>query len=141
MVCSQINGLVLSYGKEGIALINSPANTNLFKRVCTPLACALVLIFSVSIPALAAGVEEMESLEADSAGPSVEDDVVQLAVSASGKWVKSGDRWWYSYPNGTYATGWKIIDGKKYRFDNHGWMLIGWKVIDGFGTTLDLMVP
>ncbi len=54
---------------------------------------------------------------------------VKVTVSTpapTAKWVKSGNRWWYSYDNGSYATSWKQIDGTWYYFDAAGWMQTGW---------------
>lgn len=45
----------------------------------------------------------------------------------SGKWVKSGKRWWYRYSDGTYPSSTKlIINNATYRFDASGWMRTGW---------------
>ncbi len=53
------------------------------------------------------------------------------AMAASGKWIKSGSRWWYCHTDNTYtAGGWEKIDGLWYRFDKKGWMQTGW-VKDG----------
>ena len=41
------------------------------------------------------------------------------------RWVQSGDRWWYQYSDGSYAIGWKSINGIWYYFDSHGWMQTG----------------
>ena len=51
--------------------------------------------------------------------------------SNTGTWKASGNRWWYSYSNGSYARGWQQISGKWYYFDNSGWMLTGWAKVNG----------
>jgi len=53
------------------------------------------------------------------------------AMAASGRWIKSGSRWWYCHTDNTYtADGWEKINGEWYRFDKNGWMQTGW-VKDG----------
>lgn len=62
-------------------------------------------------------------------------------VNASGEWVKtaqpaqwikSGNLWWYRHTDGSYTkNGWETINGKKYHFDNVGWMQTDWQKIDG----------
>ena len=52
-------------------------------------------------------------------------------AESGGKWMKSGERWWWQYPDGSWpASEWKQIDGKWYHFDAKGWMQTGW-VQDG----------
>lgn len=42
----------------------------------------------------------------------------------AGTWNSNTIGWWYQEDNGTYpVSAWKYIDGKWYRFDNHGYML------------------
>lgn len=56
------------------------------------------------------------------------------APRVTGKWVKSGSRWWYSYDAKTQAAQkkkypaneWVIIGGKYYHFDGAGWMHKNW---------------
>ncbi|MCI6041800.1 N-acetylmuramoyl-L-alanine amidase [bacterium] len=49
-----------------------------------------------------------------------------------GHWVKSENRWWYQNDDGTYpALDWLTDNGKKYYFDEEGWMVTGWQKIDG----------
>lgn len=44
-----------------------------------------------------------------------------------GHWVKSGERWWWEYPDGTWPESqWLEIDGHWYYFDAEGWMCTGW---------------
>ncbi|MDO5708732.1 MAG: GH25 family lysozyme [Coriobacteriales bacterium] len=59
-------------------------------------------------------------------------------VGADGAWLgnegwrKSGDRWWYSYGDGTWvANQFKKIGKATYWFDKSGWMATGWKKING----------
>lgn len=56
-------------------------------------------------------------------------------VDASGlwqpnQWINNG-RWWYRYGDGSYPISkFDTINGKKYYFDNSGYMVTGWKLID-----------
>lgn len=44
------------------------------------------------------------------------------------EWIQSGGWWWYRHWDGSYtASGWEEIDGKKYYFDQDGWMVTGWQ--------------
>lgn len=51
------------------------------------------------------------------------------ALKAS--WEKGSKGWWYKYPDGTWATGWRQIEYKGepkwFLFDKDGWMLTGWR--------------
>ena len=48
----------------------------------------------------------------------------------SGKWMKSGTKWWYRYSNGSYPSNSLCkIDNKWYYFDTAGWMQTGWQKI------------
>lgn len=42
-------------------------------------------------------------------------------------WEKGSKGMWYRYPDGSWATGWALIDKKWYYFDADGWMLTGWR--------------
>ena len=46
-------------------------------------------------------------------------------------WEKGSKGWWYKYPDGTWATGWRQIvykgEPKWFLFDKDGWMLTGWR--------------
>lgn len=42
-------------------------------------------------------------------------------------WEKGTKGMWYKHPDGTWATGWALIDGKWYYFDKDGWLQTGWK--------------
>ncbi len=42
-------------------------------------------------------------------------------------WEKDSKGMWYRYPDGSWATGWALIDKKWYYFDADGWMLTGWR--------------
>ena len=49
------------------------------------------------------------------------------AFAASGRWMKSGSRWWYRHADSSYtADNWEKISGKWYHFDKKGWMQTGW---------------
>lgn len=45
-------------------------------------------------------------------------------------WEKGSKGMWYKYPDGTWATGWALIDKKWYYFDKDGWMLTGWRELE-----------
>lgn len=54
------------------------------------------------------------------------------AFGASGKWIKSGNRWWYRHADSSYTTnGWEKINNKWYHFDSKGWMQTGWIKVKG----------
>jgi glucan-binding YG repeat protein len=43
-------------------------------------------------------------------------------------WIKSGNTWYYRYPDGSYhKNSWAKINNKWYLFDNSGAMLTGWQ--------------
>ena len=46
----------------------------------------------------------------------------------TGEWLKGSKGIWYRYPDGTWATGWALIDNKWYLFDADGWLLHGWQL-------------
>ena len=49
------------------------------------------------------------------------------STGETGKWIKSGNRWWYRHADGSYTTNdWEKINGKWYHFDSAGWMQTGW---------------
>ena len=53
-------------------------------------------------------------------------------------WVKSGNVWYYRYPDGTYRkNGWEKVSGKWYYFDASGAMKTGWVTISGQTYYLD----
>lgn len=64
--------------------------------------------------------------------------IVVKTVPSSGKWVKSGSRYWYKYDTQTAKAKGKAyprneefsINGKTYRFDSAGWMKTGWQKVD-----------
>lgn len=60
---------------------------------------------------------------------SASSDNGQSGTTQKGKWVKSGNRWWYSYSNGTYAKGWLKVGSTSYYMDSKGWMKTGWQKI------------
>ena len=45
-------------------------------------------------------------------------------------WEKGSKGMWYRYPDGTWATGWALIDKKWYYFDKDGWLLTGWRELE-----------
>lgn len=58
--------------------------------------------------------------------------IPKWSLARDGEWVKSGDRWWWRYPDGTWPHDeLKEIDGHKYLFNSDGWMVIGWGKHDG----------
>lgn len=55
----------------------------------------------------------------------------QNVFADTGHWVQSGNRWWYQNNDETYPSQeWLTDNGKKYYFDEQGWMVTGWKKID-----------
>lgn len=53
-------------------------------------------------------------------------------------WNKSGNLWYFRYPDGTYPKDeWLSWNGKWYLFDPNGWMLTGWQVRNGQSYYLD----
>ncbi len=53
-------------------------------------------------------------------------------------WVKSGNVWYYRYPDGTYRkNGWEKVSGKWYYFDASGAMKTGWVTVNGQTYYLD----
>ena len=54
------------------------------------------------------------------------------AFAVSGKWIKSGTKWWYKRTDGSYTkNGWEKINNKWYHFDKDGWMQSGWLKLNG----------
>ena len=57
------------------------------------------------------------------------------STDMTGTWKKGSKGWWYKYPDGSWATGWKqiVYKGKPkwFLFDKDGWMLTGWREVDG----------
>mgnify|MGYP004514083871 FL=1 len=50
-------------------------------------------------------------------------------VGISGKWLKSGSKWWYQYEDGSYPAGRLCKIGNTwYGFDASGWMQTGWGI-------------
>lgn len=53
-------------------------------------------------------------------------------------WNKSGNLWFFRYPDGTCPKDeWLAWNGKWYLFDANGWMLTGWQVRNGQSYYLD----
>ncbi len=53
-------------------------------------------------------------------------------AKVTGKWMQSGDRWWYRWSDGAYAKSqFLTISGARYYFDGSGWMVTGWRKISG----------
>ena len=46
--------------------------------------------------------------------------------NTGGTWKSDDTGWWYQYDGGSWATGWKNIDGKDYYFNDQGYMQTGW---------------
>ena len=47
-------------------------------------------------------------------------------------WNKSGDTWYFRFPDGSLKTnGWEYIADKWYLFDDAGRMLTGWQKVEG----------
>ena len=55
-----------------------------------------------------------------------------------GSWIRSGNRWWYRYQDGSYPrSAWKELEGSWYYFDAEGWMATGWRQIGSIWYYLD----
>lgn len=53
----------------------------------------------------------------------------RCGVGISGKWLKSGSKWWYQYEDGSYPAGRLCKIGNTwYGFDASGWMQTGWGI-------------
>lgn len=63
----------------------------------------------------------------------------QFPIVGTGKWIKSGSRWWFSYDAASkkafgksYPTNeWVLIGNKRYHFDSAGWMNAKWLQLSG----------
>jgi len=53
-----------------------------------------------------------------------------IPMTASAAWVESAQGWQFQ-ENGGFATGWRLIDGLWYFFDNSGLMETGWLYYNG----------
>ena len=48
-------------------------------------------------------------------------------------WKSDWRGWWYTDNSARgYKTGWQVIDGKMYYFDQSGWMKTGWQKMNGY---------
>lgn len=65
------------------------------------------------------------------AGKSYTAEVPYQGKALKASWEKGSKGWWYRYPDGTWATGWRQIvykgEPKWFLFDKDGWMLTGWR--------------
>lgn len=53
----------------------------------------------------------------------------RCGVGISGKWLKSGSKWWHQYEDGSYPAGRLCKIGNTwYGFDASGWMQTGWGI-------------
>ena len=53
----------------------------------------------------------------------------RCGAEISGKWLKSGAKWWYQYEDGSYPAGRLCKIGNTwYGFDTSGWMQTGWGI-------------
>lgn len=70
-------------------------------------------------------VEEEKSGDSLSTDNNAENELeVQTATN---RWVRSGNRWWYCHRDGSYTKDdWEAINGVWYYFDQSGWMVTGW---------------
>lgn len=64
------------------------------------------------------------------AGKSYTAEVPYQGKMLKASWEKGSKGMWYRYPDGTWATGWALIDKKWYYFDQDGWMLTGWRELE-----------
>lgn len=55
-----------------------------------------------------------------------------FTAPVSAAWIKSGEKWWYQNPDGSYPKScWSNLSGQWYLFDQDGWMLTGWQQVGG----------
>lgn len=47
-------------------------------------------------------------------------------------WVHNQKGYWYQFEDGSWAVGWKKIDGKWYYFDADGYRVHGWAKVNGY---------
>lgn len=52
-------------------------------------------------------------------------------------WVHNVKGYWYQFSDGSWAVGWKKIDGKWYYFDADGYRVHGWAKVNGYWYWLD----
>jgi glucan-binding YG repeat protein len=56
-----------------------------------------------------------------------------FTAPVSAAWIKSGEKWWYQNPDGSYPKScWSNLSGQWYLFDQDGWMLTGWQQSGGY---------
>ena len=53
-------------------------------------------------------------------------------------WVHNQKGYWYQFADGSWAVGWKKIDGKWYYFDTNGYRVHGWIKVSGYWYYLNL---
>lgn len=58
-------------------------------------------------------------------------DIPYTGVVPEG-WVHNAKGWWYQFADGSWAVGWKKIDGKWYYFDADGYRVHGWIKVNGY---------
>lgn len=63
-------------------------------------------------------------------------DIPYTGVVPEG-WVHNAKGWWYQFADGSWAVGWKKIDGKWYYFDADGYRVHGWAKVNGYWYWLD----
>lgn len=64
---------------------------------------------------------------------SKEEAAARAAAEEAGKvgWISyPGNTWKYKLPDGSYQTGWSLINGKWYYFATNGVMLTGWQIVN-----------
>ena len=60
----------------------------------------------------------------------VDSNGVWQQETKQGRWIQSGDRWWYRHADGSYTvSNWEMIDGSWYYFDASGWRVTGWQMV------------
>ena len=64
-------------------------------------------------------------------GVSLTMSIFLSSTSLAGQWQQDSKGWWYQEDNGSYQVNdWKEIEGKRYHFNQKGYMDIGWKKIN-----------
>ena len=63
-------------------------------------------------------------------------DIPYTGVVPEG-WVHNTKGYWYQFSDGSWAVGWKKIEGKWYYFDTNGYRVHGWAKVNGYWYWLD----
>lgn len=100
------------------------------KRSARLIAMGLVMgMFVVSVPEVNAADTNVGVVSSE-VNVQKEETVSEYEESAvmQGRWIKSGNRWWFRFEDGSYPKNVMMQDtkGHVYAFDKEGWMVTGW---------------